>query len=554
MIPAMPASIPSLPEVISGILAGLGLYFLGIGAIRSNLQRVPGRAFREFIGRATKTPPLAAALGFGMGMLTQTSIGVSVILAGLISRGVATIHQALPVVAWSNFGLVALIYLAPQPLHVFGLYMVGLSGLYLHFFQRGRVRGVFEPLYALGLVLLGIRLMKVNCTYFAGSHEAAWLLTTLPMSNLLALILGALARTVIQSTSAVVVLGLILHNSGIFTDDQALMVLFGTGFGTGMAAYFLTSHFKGVMRQITLFEAAINVAAGIVMVAVFYGEEFFRLPLLQHLFTKLPGGTVADYYIAYFFLVQQSLCLAFAYGTLRWMPAWLEKVSPTTREQDLSRPRYISDEAIQDFETALTLADRELAGLVQRLPDYLQTIRNDPAEPAQAEPVVLHNASLAIMGELEAFLTALSDRGSKTHSASVALLLSQRRLSLVTELDDCVWQIVQAFRGVPPTGALQSVENNIIEALDTLLRTGIDALVTGSPDDIEVLGLITASPGEVVDRLRRNYLREESQLEHNERMLILSVLSQYERIVWALQQLSRSLQANLPANALPAKA
>ena len=44
-----------------------------------------------------------------------------------------------------------------------------------------------------------------------------------------------------------------------------------------------------------------------------------------------------------------------AYGTLPWMPAWLEHISPTTKEQDLSRPRFISDEAAQDFETGLAL-------------------------------------------------------------------------------------------------------------------------------------------------------------------------------------------------------
>jgi len=326
------------------------------------------------------------------------------------------------------------------------------------------------------------------------------------------------------------------------------MVLFGTGLGTGMAAYFLTSHFQGVMRQITLFEAAINVAAALTMVILFYLEQGLQVPLILYVLRKI-SSTSVEAQLANYFLLQQTLCVVYAYATLRWMPAWLEKAAPTTREQDLSRPRFINDEATQDVETGLALAERELASLVQRLPGYLQTIRADSAEQALAEPVVLHNATLAVMAELESFLTALSDRGNKTHSASLALLQAQRRLSLVAEMDDCVWQIVQAFHGVPPTGALQSVETNIIEALDTLLHTAIDALTTASEDDIEMLGLMTAAPGKVVDQLRRNYLREEQQLEHQERILILSVLSQYERIVWLLQQLSRSLEAAPPASA-----
>jgi phosphate:Na+ symporter len=534
---------PHFLEIIAWIIAGLGLYFAGMGAIRSNLQRIPGRRFREYIGRATNTPVLAAMLGFIMGVITQTSIGVSTILAGLISRGITTIPRALPVVAWSNFGLVVLIYLLNAPLHLLGLFLIGWSGLYLQFFLRGRFRGLCESLFALGLVLLGIRLMKDYCPQLASLPEARVFFDSIPHSNLVAFVFGALARTVIQSTSTVVVLGLILTASGLFTYDQALMVLFGTGLGTGLAAHFLTAHFQGVMRQITLFEAAINVFAGTLMLILFYIEQAFHLPLIKSLARLMPGDTPS--HVCSLFFMQQTLCLVFTFATLRWMPGWLEKICPTTKEQDLSRPRFISDEALQDFETGLALAERELAGLMQRLPGYLQTIRTDLSEPALAEPLVLHNASVSIINEMESFLTALSDRGGKTQAASVSLLKAQRHLSIVTEIDDCVWQIVQAFRGLPPKGGLQSVESNLIEALDALLRTAIDALSSGSPDDIEMLRLITAAPGDVVDRLRRTYLREEEQLDHAERILILSVLSQYERIVWSLQQLSRSLQAGL---------
>lgn len=539
-------------EVTAWILAGLGLYFMGMGGVRNNLQRIPGRRFREFIGRATKLPIIGAILGFIMGVISQTSIGVSVILAGLISRGITTIPQALPMVAWSNFGLVVLIYLAHAPLHLFGLFLIGLCGLYLQFFLRGRFRAMCEPLYSLGLVLLGIRLMKEYCPMLADSSESVLFLSHVPHWDVLAFIFGALVRTVIQSTSTVVVLGGILSAAGMFTHDQALMVMFGTGLGTGMAAFFLTSHFRGVMRQIVFFEATINVVPAMIMLVLFYMEDIFHVPLLKSLAMHMPFDSPS--HVSSLFFMQQALGLVMTYATLPWMPAWLEKFSPMTAEQDLSRPRFISDEAAQDLETGLALADNELTALVQRFPGYLQTIRADGTEKALASPAVLHTASQAILTEMESFLAALSDRSGKSHAASISLLQLQRRHSLVGEMESCVWEIVQAFHGQPPTGPLQSVETNLIEALDTLLHTAIDAMVSGAEEDIEMLGLLTATPGDVVDRLRRNYLREEQQLDHAERILILSVLSQYERIVWALQQLSRSLFSQLAPEDEPVEA
>lgn len=528
-------------ETIAYILTGLGFYFMGMSGIRANLQRVPGRQFREYIGRATKVPVLAGISGFLMGFVTQTSIGVSVILAGLISRGIATIPQALPVVAWSNFGLVILAYLSKLPIFIVALFLVGFSSLYMQFFAKGRLRPVFEPLYALGLLIVGIGLMKKNCPALAGYPDIAWALTFISGSNILAFIFGAITRAAIQSTSTIVVLGQILCEARIFTGEQALMVLFGTALGTGLAAYFLTSHFQGVMRQITIFEALINAAAGATMISLFYIEKLTHLQILQGVLGSVSEGATETHLTSYF-LVQQALCVIFTYATIPWMPGWLERIAPTTVEQDLSRPRFINDAAVQDFETGLSLAEREWANLVQRLPDYLQRLRIEETEKAIAEPVVLHNASQALKIELESFLAALSDRPNKSHSASVALLQLQDRLSLFGEIENGVWQVVQALHGAPPSGALRSLENNVIEALDALLRTSIDA-ISGGKEDVEMLNLITANPGDTMDGLRRNYMNEEQSMGHEERIILLAMLSQYERIVWTVHQLSRSLEA-----------
>src|SRR6478752_2081568 len=105
-------------EIIATLLAGLGLYFIGVGGIRSSLQQIPGRRLRGFLGQATNHPVRAAASGFIAGSITQTSIGVSVILAGLIARGFMTVSQALPVIAWSNLGLVVLVFLNNLPMAV----------------------------------------------------------------------------------------------------------------------------------------------------------------------------------------------------------------------------------------------------------------------------------------------------------------------------------------------------------------------------------------------------------------------------------------------------
>lgn len=520
------------------ILAGLGFYFIGVGGIRTSLQQVPGRRFRELIGPATRHPLRAAFTGFLTGVVTQTSIGVSVILAGLVARGMVTLRQALPVVAWSNVGLVVLVFLGSVPIHVFALALVGICGICLNFNLGGRFLGFMGPFFSLGMLLYGLRLLKVAFQSLSAMPAMSQYLDFLSASHVGPFLFAALLRVPIQSSSAIAVIGVVLNQAGLLSESQAIVMLYGTALGTGLAAFTLTSHFQGIMRQITLFEALINSAVGVVLLALFYVESGLGVPLVH--------ATVAwfspniGYHVAYAFLFQQLLCAAVAYAILPRAPGWLERLAPTTREQDLSRPRYIYDEAANDIETGLTLAEQELAGLLHRLPGYLPTA-GAPAAPHPPTPAALHNASLAILRELDAFLGALSEKRNKSHQTSLAILQTKRRVDLVMIVEDGVYELAQSLAPLTGHAATTPLAQSVAEALDAQLHVVIEAATSRSPEDLALLAQITRSSAESVDRIREKYLRAEHELEHDARVALLAVTAHYERIVWGLHRFSKSL-------------
>ncbi|MES2697116.1 MAG: Na/Pi symporter [Verrucomicrobiota bacterium] len=529
-------------EIFALILAGLGFYFIGVGGIRTSLQQIPGRRFRELIGGATRHPLRAAFTGYCTGAVTQTSIGVSVILAGLVARGVVTLSQALPVVAWSNVGLVALVFLSSLPVHLFAMALIGICGICLNYNFGGRFRGFMGPLFSLGMLLFGLRLLKESFAKLAVAPGFESFIAATHGFHLLPFLLGALLRIPIQSTSAVALLGVILHEAGIFSESQALLVLYGTALGTGLATFTLTSHLKGVMRQITLFEAIINGVGGLVLLVVYYLEHVVGWPLLQH-----AAASLADDFgmrFAYVFLVQQLLCVGVAYALLPRAPIFLERLAPTTREQDLSRPRFIHDEAAQDIETGLSLAERELAGLLDRLPDYLPS--TDPGAPhhAPGHVTMLHNATLAVLRELDSFLAALSDKRNKTHATSVAILQAKRRVDLVMGIEDGVHELARCLDPLTVNPATKQLVLAVVDSLDAQLRTVIDAATSRTDEDLALLSRITRSSAESVERVRRTYLGAERDLDHATRLGVLALTSQYERVVWGLHHFSRSLTSS----------
>ncbi|PAW76922.1 MAG: hypothetical protein B9S32_13420 [Verrucomicrobia bacterium Tous-C9LFEB] len=530
-------------EFLPIVLAGLGLYFMGVSGIRSSLQQVPGIRFRESIGRASRHPVLAAVTGFLLGTVTQTSIGVAVIFAGLIARGLSTVRQALPVIAWSNMGLVVLVFLNNLPVTQVALFLIGFGGICANFGFGGRFRGLMPPLYSLGMLLYGLRLMKDGLYQLSAHPQFESFMAQLPASELLAFAFGALLRIPVQSSSAVALIGITMYEGRIFTEQKTIMLFYGTSLGTGFAAYFLTSHLKGEMRQVALFEAIVNLSAGVLLLGFFYLEKLGHFSLLEGHVYNLTGHIQSR--LALVFLLQQSVCVAFAYLLMGRMSGILEKLAPRTVEQDLSRPRFIHDEAAYDIETGLSLAKQEIKGLVARLPDYLRSAGCESSGGRAVPPVaVQHQSFLAVINELQSFLAVLSDRRLKSHLTSVNLLQVQRRLDLLCGMEEATFQVVHQLQGLKPSPAVATIRHNVIESLDALLLTALDAF-GGQQEDIAILERLTSSPGEVAHRLRQDYMNAHEDLGHEERAAVVAIITQQERVMWLLNQISKTLEAHL---------
>ncbi|WP_309387414.1 hypothetical protein [Cerasicoccus frondis] len=529
-------------NIIGGTLAGLGLYFLGVGGIRSSLQQIPGIKFREQIGRATAHPIRAAFTGFTLGTVTQTSIGVAVILAGLISRGLTTVRQALPLIAWSNLGLVTLVFINYLEVHVLAMFLVGIGGICINFKLGGRFQGLFPPLYSLGLTLVGLWLLKTSLTELANHPQFDDFIQSLPAMNLLAFLFAVLLRIPVQSTSAVALIGIIMYKAGIFTEDQALLGFYGTAIGTAGAAYFLTAHFRGEMRQVTLFEAAINLIAGLILLAFFYGERLSGVQLFHSYLQMMPGGV--ELHLALAFLFQQLLVVAVAFVFMKPILKYINKTAPRTVAEDLAHPRYIHDQAVYDVETGLQLARQEISNVVKRLPHYLACVREEGESGPTNSIDVWHNSSLAIIEELDSFLGAIATRRVKSTEASLELLDVQRQLDHLISVEETMTRFVKSHSELSKIESLRGLSVNLAESLDAVLVSMLETSPK-DPEDLALIAQITATPGSRAEALRQKYLRELDSLTHDARALAIRTITRHERIIWAINEWANCLLADL---------
>lgn len=524
--------------LIALFLAGLGLFFFGLSGLKQSMQSLASRRVRAWLARWSRHPVPAGFGGFCLGGLTQSVTAVAFIVASLIAGGLLTVRRALPIVAGANFGTAALVLVASFDVHLAVLLVLGLMGLAVAFELGGPVRPALAALFFAALLFFGLRQMR---DAFAPLPSLPWFasVAAAAQSSLLAtFLLGAGLRLFIQSSPAIAILAVVLGRGGLLGADQVITMMFGTGLGVGGAVFLLSSNLRGVPRQIALYQALLSMAASLIAGSLFALERATGWPLLVAALHELPGTEALR--LAGAFVAMQLIAVALAAASAPWAVKWLERLSPPTEEQELGRPEFIHEQARHDPESALDLAAREQLRLLGRLPQMLDTVRTETAGGVSPSAEVLHAATIAVGGELQAFLGNVSTVAVDAATAARWLEL-QRRQGLVLALDETAHGFVGAVGKLRAEKSLEAFLPTLVEGLHALTLTVIEAVDQPAGADRALLLAMTADRGDMMERLRRNVLAASPALLPEVRLNLVYLTALFEREVWLLRQLVQTL-------------
>src|SRR5262245_5498726 len=220
-------------------LAGLGFFFTGLDGLKTNLRQLATRRFRSVVSRFTDHPLLAALWGVLLGTVSQSASVVSFVMVGMVASGLLPLERALLVVAWANLGTVLLVFLAAVDIIAAVYILIGVTGIFVAFRLVGRYAAPLRTMFSLGVLFLGLRIMRDATVALPQQPWFAAVLGFLQGSHLLAFVLGAATRTVVQSSSAIAVIALTLSSSGMLDGHLVLLVMYGAAVGVGLSVLLL---------------------------------------------------------------------------------------------------------------------------------------------------------------------------------------------------------------------------------------------------------------------------------------------------------------------------
>ncbi len=524
-------------EITLNILCGLGLFFIGIAGVSKSLRQLTGASFRRLMARAGNHPLSAAATGTLAGLLLQSSNAVTFIIISLIGTKALNTKGGIPILAWANVGTSALVFLASMNLKLVALFLLAATGISMHLSNdKSRYQYFITGLMGLGLLLMGTDLIKMGAKPLQDIETFKSLITFAVNYPLLSVVMGMVLAIFTQSTSTVAVIAIGMSQSGLFGIDQTLLLVFGANIGSGISTALMAANLSGTSRQLAYFQCIFKMLGSFVLISLFCFENGLGWPLVKASIASIDPkltGQIASAYLA--------LQLAGVIGTLPFSKPILglcNRLSPPTKHEELSRPQYLYDQALEDPQTAIALADCEAIDIISRTPNLLPfdgTLLDDKHRD------ILLNSSLIVLQELRSFLTEMLDYQPDLEVVERNLKL-QAQVELIEQLLMTTHQIGMTLNTLPKTTGITQISNSVIEGLHFILLTLVDCVTEADKESIPLLEVMTDDRTEIMDRLREMLMKEANEVDQSNYQPLLNVTIFLDRSIWLTRRLLLTLK------------
>ena len=515
------------------MVAGIGLFLLGIRILSVNINKAAGFAFQRFSCAITSGVRASVFWGMLSGFVTQSSRTLSVLFASLVRGGIMAPSESFVFLNWSNVGCLFILFAAVFPFRDASFVFMGLAGFMYSIGKPPKFIRVYSIMVAVGLALFGLSIVSEYAGSVVDFPEVRRLFEHANNSPLLALAAGFVLVIATQSYPAMVLI-IISMSGGVLHWDTAMHIAMGVHLGSSANAYFVGFDFKGRARQCIFCVFYYYV----VLAALFYAFWFvFDLlspeslgAVMRRAFSS-EGGAVAAAIVAA--NLAAAVVLTFFQGCYA---RFIARISPELGNEHSGRPKFIAVSSLDNPPLALDLASSEHMRLIRRLPGYLALLRYRNFEALAGEGL----AFLSVRSRLHEYLDEIVKRADSAAVMERAVDLKQRDDSSVqimetlmkfseklakANLGRAAWDFVDRILGMSEdiVAAFEaSIENPSKENLESFL---------GRNKDFEAR----------VAEVQNDFLKDDGGLSLSERGVLLRISGIYERFAWLLYRYAVSV-------------
>jgi len=412
-------------ELLFAIVPGLILFLYGIENFSKEIINSVGERFRETLGKLTKDRWRGAAFGALLTATVQSSAATTVIAVSLVNAGTISFASSLGVIVGANIGttitaqLVAFKLTAFGPLFILVGFVWGLIG--------GRYKFIGKPLFYFGLVFFGLELVSGSLDPIREDPQIISLISNLD-NFFIALLVGVLFTTAVQSSSVTSGLMVVLASSGLLTLEQAIPVLLGANIGSTTTTLFASAKMDLWARRAATAHLLFNVAGVLIFIPLAGSLAAVVVDL-----TPDVGRQVANAHLI-FNVVTAVIFLVL----IRQFQKVVVRAVPGEEKEVLFHPKFLSKELPDDNIKAFRLIEQELGHSLEVTKELLDTSfssLSDEGAKAVQKVSKLESLNDYLDEEIEDAILLMSRRSLKEDEGQRTTLLV-RMSNLMERLGD----------------------------------------------------------------------------------------------------------------------
>lgn len=442
-------------------LAGaLTIFLFAMKLMSEGLQKFAGSKLRHILTKITGKPISGILAGTGVTAIIQSSTATTVMTVGFAGAGLLTLGGAIAVVMGANIGTTVTAWI----ITIFGLgggggdskvplmpMIIAAISLFFIFSKKNKMQYLGQTIIGLALLILGLGLMgdsvppldeDVAEKIASWGHWGYW-------SILLFIVVGAILCIILQTSSAMTAVILLMASQGWINFPTSIALVIGQNLGTTLTAQVVAMTTGTTGKRTARAHLVFNVAGALLFIIPFYpicNGVMFISRQLDSLLPNIPLLPLAITVFHTLFNVVTTIVLAFFIPQIEKLVTLMVPDKKGEGEEEF-RLTYLEPTLLSTAELNLQSAKSEILEFSKRvlrmytfLPG-LRTAKNEEEFDAVLARISKYEGITDRMEmEISKFLTRVGS-GDVSQHASERIGSMLRIIDNLESIGDAVYQI-----------------------------------------------------------------------------------------------------------------
>lgn len=253
--------------MIISMLGGLGLFLYGMKLMGEGIEKVAGAKMKTILEWCTKNRFIGVLVGTIFTAIIQSSSAATVMVVSFVNSGLMSLMQAVGVIMGANIGTTITAQIVAFNLDSIAPIFVITGVVMIMFFKNETVNKVGEVVFGFGVLFLGMSLMKDSMAGIKDSVTVMKMIGSLK-NPLIAILVGLVITTILQSSSASVGILVTMAASGLVDLNMCFYVILGCNIGACTSALLVGLTGKKDAKRAALIHLMFNIIGSIIMLLI----------------------------------------------------------------------------------------------------------------------------------------------------------------------------------------------------------------------------------------------------------------------------------------------